>query len=304
VRSRSSRPTNRPGPRPGVFRTVPDLQNGVRQPAITASAVLCSWHYILLDVGPHPVAGEARNLPRACCRASWRRRRARRLFRIARVPRARIDGPEPVESSSSGAGSRARDRRDAALQGFRTAVVTRGSRGWHVVAFVTAHPAGSVLEQGEFRLCSRRPRGSPCCSASPRIWCTPCRSCSGVPRRAGSRLEAPRGHVGVRSARSLPQREGAPLAETPRPPSVLSPACGTRIEGAALYYDRQTDDASARDCHHAQRAQAGALVANYAEATALLKPDGRVGGAHRTGRPDGYASTVRALLIVTRPGRG
>jgi len=36
------------------FSTVPDLQNGVRQPAITARASVCSWHYILLDVGPHP----------------------------------------------------------------------------------------------------------------------------------------------------------------------------------------------------------------------------------------------------------
>src|SRR5467141_5288937 len=43
------------------------------------------------------------------------------------------------------------------------------------------------------------------------------------------------------------------------------------LKGAALYYDAQTDDARLVIATMRSAAQAGALVANYAEATALLK---------------------------------
>src|SRR5439155_349468 len=49
-------------------------------------------------------------------------------------------------------------------------------------------------------------------------------------------------------------------------------------------------------------AQAGALVASYAAATALIKPDGRVGGATVRDGLTGRASTVRALVVVNATG--
>jgi glycerol-3-phosphate dehydrogenase len=49
-------------------------------------------------------------------------------------------------------------------------------------------------------------------------------------------------------------------------------------------------------------AQAGALVASYAEVTALLKPDGRVGGATVRDQLTGITSTVRALVVVNATG--
>src|SRR5256885_15461941 len=49
-------------------------------------------------------------------------------------------------------------------------------------------------------------------------------------------------------------------------------------------------------------AQAGALVANYAEASGLLKPDGRVRGATLRDALSGATCTVRALVVVNATG--
>src|SRR5207247_7446362 len=47
---------------------------------------------------------------------------------------------------------------------------------------------------------------------------------------------------------------------------------------------------------------AGELVANYAEVTAIIKPDGRVGGATVRDELTGRTSTVRALVVVNATG--
>src|SRR6266704_2622967 len=49
--------------------------------------------------------------------------------------------------------------------------------------------------------------------------------------------------------------------------------------GAALYYDAQADDARLVIATLRGALRAGALVANYAAATSLVKPDGRARGA-------------------------
>src|SRR2546425_5754706 len=49
-------------------------------------------------------------------------------------------------------------------------------------------------------------------------------------------------------------------------------------------------------------AQAGALVANYAEVSGLLKPDGRVRGATVRDALSGTIGTVRALVVVNATG--
>ncbi len=74
------------------------------------------------------------------------------------------------------------------------------------------------------------------------------------------------------------------------------------LQGAALYYDAQTDDARLVIATMRSAAQAGALVANYVEVTALLKPDGRVGGATVRDGLTGRVTMVRALVVVNATG--
>ncbi len=76
----------------------------------------------------------------------------------------------------------------------------------------------------------------------------------------------------------------------------------TGLRGAALYYDAQTDDARLVIATMRSAAQAGALVANYAAATSLLKPDGRVRGATVRDVLSGHPYTVRALVVVNAGG--
>ena len=74
------------------------------------------------------------------------------------------------------------------------------------------------------------------------------------------------------------------------------------LQGAALYYDAQTDDARLVIATVRSAAQAGALVANYAEVSSLLKPDGRVRGATVRDVLTGATHTVRALVVVNATG--
>jgi glycerol-3-phosphate dehydrogenase len=74
------------------------------------------------------------------------------------------------------------------------------------------------------------------------------------------------------------------------------------LTGAALYWDAQTDDARLVLATMRSAARAGALVANYAEVTSLLKPDGRVRGAVVRDVLSGESRTVRALVVVNAGG--
>ena len=74
------------------------------------------------------------------------------------------------------------------------------------------------------------------------------------------------------------------------------------LTGAALYWDAQTDDARLVLATMRSAARAGALVANYAEVTSLLTPDGRVRGAVIRDVLSGETRTVRALVVVNAGG--
>jgi glycerol-3-phosphate dehydrogenase len=74
------------------------------------------------------------------------------------------------------------------------------------------------------------------------------------------------------------------------------------LVGAALYYDAQVDDARLVIATIRSAARAGALVANYVEATGLLKPDGRVRGAAIRDVLTGQAATIRANVVVNATG--
>jgi glycerol-3-phosphate dehydrogenase len=74
------------------------------------------------------------------------------------------------------------------------------------------------------------------------------------------------------------------------------------LAGAALYWDAQTDDARLVLATVRAAARAGALCANYAEVTSLLKPDGRVRGAMVRDVLTGETRTVRAHVVVNATG--
>ncbi|OLC07511.1 MAG: hypothetical protein AUH42_03450 [Gemmatimonadetes bacterium 13_1_40CM_70_11] len=74
------------------------------------------------------------------------------------------------------------------------------------------------------------------------------------------------------------------------------------LQGAALYYDAQTDDARLALATMRSAAQSGALIASYAEATALLKPAGRIGGAVVRDTLTGRTLNARASVVVNATG--
>ena len=85
--------------------------------------------------------------------------------------------------------------------------------------------------------------------------------------------------------------------------SRLEPRLRTKgLQGASLYYDAQTDDVRLVLATMRSAAQAGALVANYAEVTGLLKSDGHVRGAAIRDALTDETSTVRALVVVNATG--
>jgi len=74
------------------------------------------------------------------------------------------------------------------------------------------------------------------------------------------------------------------------------------LRAAGLYYDAQTDDARLVLATMRSAAQAGALVASYAEAVSLLKPDGLVRGATVRDLLGEETRVVRALVVVNACG--
>jgi len=83
----------------------------------------------------------------------------------------------------------------------------------------------------------------------------------------------------------------------------VEPALRDRgLIGAALYWDAQTDDARLVIATIRSAIRAGALAANYVETTALLKPDGRVRGAVVHDVLTGQTATIRANVVVNATG--
>jgi glycerol-3-phosphate dehydrogenase len=90
-----------------------------------------------------------------------------------------------------------------------------------------------------------------------------------------------------------------------RPKKVRRVEPGLRdkgLVGAALYYDAQTDDARLVVATVRSAVRAGALAANYVETTALLKPDGRVRGAVVRDVLTGETMNIRAHAVVNATG--
>jgi len=195
--------------------------------------------------------------------------------------------------------------RDAALRGFRTALVDKGDFGGGTSSRSSRLIHGGIryLEQFDFRLVYEACRERRVLLdmaphlVRPLAFLFPVYRGAGVPPwqlRAGMWLyDLLAAFRNVRMHSWLGRK------------AVLRLEPGLRekeLRGAALYYDAQTDDARLVIATMQSAARAGALVASYAEATKLIKPDGRVGGATVRDCLNDRAHTVRALVVVNAAG--
>lgn len=213
---------------------------------------------------------------------------------------------EPVDLLVIGGGiTGAGIARDAALRGFRVALVDKGDFGSGTSSHSSRLVHGGIryLEQRDFRLVfeASRERRTLLRIAPhlvrPLPFIFPVYKGARVPGwklRAGMWLyDLLAAFRNVKNHRWL----------SPKQLRRVEPALKDRgLTGAALYWDAQTDDARLVLATMRSAARAGALIANYAEVTSLLKPDGRVRGAAVRDVLSGETTTVRALVVVNAGG--
>lgn len=195
--------------------------------------------------------------------------------------------------------------RDAALRGIRTALVDKGdfAAGTSSTSSRLVHGGLRYLETREFRLVfeSSRERRALLGIAPHVVWPLPFL----FPVYRGARVPPWKLRAGMwlydalATFRNVHRHQWLdPAATRRREPQLRD----RDLRGAALYYDAQTDDARLVLATLRSAAAAGALVANYAEATSLLKPDGRARGAVVRDTLTGATRTVRALVVVNATG--
>ena len=195
--------------------------------------------------------------------------------------------------------------RDAALRGFRTALVEKSdiAAGTSSRSSRLIHGGLRYLEHYDFRLVFEASRERRVLLriaphlVRPLPFLFPCYRGGRVPAwklRAGMWLyDLLAAFRNVKGHRWL----------GPREVRRIEPGLRDReLQGAALYYDAQTDDARLALATMRAAAQAGALVATYVDAIALLKPDGRIGGATVRDALTGRTLQVRALVVVNATG--
>jgi glycerol-3-phosphate dehydrogenase len=195
--------------------------------------------------------------------------------------------------------------RDAALRGFRTALVDKGDFGAATSSHSSRLIHGGIryLEQGDFRLVFEASRERRILLRIAPHLVRPLAFLFPVYR--GARVPAWKLRAGMWLYDALAAFRNVKAHRWLGPKQVrrIEPALKDRgLVGAALYYDAQTDDARLVLATVRSAAQAGALVANYAEVTSLLKPDGRVRGAAVRDVLSGEAYLVRALVVVNAGG--
>ena len=187
---------------------------------------------------------------------------------------------------------RYQDRRSSRQGRFRRRDISRSSR--------LIHGGLRYLEHGISFWSSRDARAGVLLRSRP-IWSVPSRFLFPYTGARASRRGSGAGMWLYDSAavfRSAP----APLAE-PQARTRLEPRLRTKgLQGAALYYDAQADDVRLVLATIRSAAQAGALVANYADASSLLKSDGHVHGATIRDALSDRTYSVRALVVVNATG--
>ena len=195
--------------------------------------------------------------------------------------------------------------RDAAMRGFRTALIDKGDFGSGTSSQSSRLVHGGIryLEQGALRLVfeashERRVllRIAPHL-VRPLAFLFPVYRGARIP---GWKLRAGMWLYDLLAAfRNVHRHRWIRLKKLRR----IEPELRERgLRGAAMYWDAQTDDARLVLATVRSAARAGALAANYAEATSLLKSDGQVRGATVRDALTGEVHSVRALVVVNAGG--
>src|SRR5205814_3677701 len=195
--------------------------------------------------------------------------------------------------------------RDAALRGFRTALVDKSDFGAGTSSHSSRLIHGGIryLEQGAFRLVFEASHER---RVLLRIAPHLVRPLAFLfPIYKGSRVPAWKLRAGMWLYDLLSAFRNVHWHRWLRPKKVRRVEPGLRdrdLVGAALYYDAQTDDARLVIATVRSAIKAGALAASYVETTALLKPDGRVRGALVRDVLTGETATLRAHVVVNATG--
>jgi glycerol-3-phosphate dehydrogenase len=213
---------------------------------------------------------------------------------------------EPVDVLVVGGGiTGAGIARDAALRGFRTAVVDKGdfASGTSSHSSRLIHGGLRYLEQYAFHLVREASHERRILlSLAPHL-VRPLPFM--LPSYRGARVPAWRLRAGLWLYDLLAGFRNVGLHRWLGRKATLRLEPGLRdkdLQGAALYFDAQTDDARLTLATMRAAAHAGALVASHADVTALLKPDGRIRGAAVRDVLNGREYVVRALVVVNATG--
>jgi glycerol-3-phosphate dehydrogenase len=195
--------------------------------------------------------------------------------------------------------------RDAALRGFRTALVDKADFGAGTSSHSSRLIHGGIryLEQGAFRLVFEASRERRVLLTIAPHLVRPLAFLFPIYR--GGRIPAWKLRAGMWLYDLLASFRNVHWHRWLRAKKVrrVEPGLKDRgLVGAALYYDAQTDDARLVIATLRSAMRAGALAANYVEVTALLKPDGRVRGAVVRDVLTGQTTTLRAHVVVNATG--
>jgi len=213
---------------------------------------------------------------------------------------------EPVDVLVIGGGiTGAAIARDAALRGFRTALVEKGDfgSGTSSVSSRLIHGGLRYLEQYDLHLVLEASRER---RVLLRIAPHLVRPLPFVfPVYRGARVPSWKLRCGLWLYDLLAAFRNVRVHRCLGRKATLGLEPGLRdkdLRAAGLYYDAQTDDARLVLATMRSAAQAGAHVANYAEVVSLVKPDGRVRGATVRDLLSGDIRTVRSLIVVNACG--
>lgn len=213
---------------------------------------------------------------------------------------------EPVDVLVIGGGiTGAAIARDAALRGFRTALVDKGDfgSGTSSVSSRLIHGGLRYLEQYDFHLVREASRERRVLLRVAPHLVHPLPFLFPVYR--GARVPGWKLRLGLWVYDLLSAFGNVRMHRWLGRKATLRLEPGLRerdLKGAGLYYDAQTDDARLVLATMRSAAQAGALVANYTEAVSLLKPDGLVRGATVRDLLGNETRVVRALVVVNACG--
>lgn len=195
--------------------------------------------------------------------------------------------------------------RDAALRGFRTAVIDAGDFGGGTsscssrlihggLRYLESYSFGLVFEASRERRTLLRI--APHLVRSLRFL---------FPLYDGGRLPSWKLRAGMWLYDALAAFRNVHWHRWLPPAKALAAEPGLRdrdLRGAALYWDAQTDDARLVVATLRSAAQAGALAANYVAATSFIRAEGRIVGAVVRDHFTGEENLVRALTVVNATG--